>query len=1091
MRSRKFIPRQFGKKELLPPPEFQLPPPEFQLGKRVTTTALNTTPLINLKPNPKNYKMKARVTQRFFTNALLLVFSMGLLVSTSAQKPLRDTNNLSNLKSDYQPTQSAVKGQVTDAKDGQPLSGVTVTNGSSTTTTDNEGYYALNVKNANATLVFTYAGFASQEVSLNSRTTLDIKLVAANNVLDEVVVIGYGSVKRRDLTGSVTTVKPDEINRSPAVTVSNLLQGQVAGVQVSSPSGAPGANTSIRIRGQNSINGGNEPLYVIDGVIINNDNENKLRNLTSNGFAERIGISTLASINPADIETMEVLKDASATAIYGTRGSNGVILITTKRGKAGTSTVDFSIETGVQRIAKPYELLNAEQFIALNTEARANSLPAAAPASLSTAYNSDWQKEVLRDAPVSNYQLSVRGGAQKTTYNLSANYFDQKGIARGNDLKRYSIRLNLDNQATKWLKIGTSTSLTRQTSHLFNTFSNVLNLVPNQPLYSDNTGLYGFNSDEIDLGLNLGFSGAGITPNSRSPLYDINLATNQLNQNRILSSNYGEISFLKHFKLRTALSLDVIDTRDQSYRPKRGSLSQSTAFTGYGNAFDYLIDNTLSYNNEIGDHTINAFIGQSAQKHQDDYLSTRGQNLNDNTGFYSYEGNNLAEQIAIPAAEIWTLASYLGRVNYAYKHRYLATVSMRRDGSSRFGAGKKYANFPSASLAWVVSEESFMKKWDMISQLKIRVGYGVTGNQDIGLYRSLSIIGITKSVLNNAPAVGRQPSNSPNPDLTWEETSQTNIGIDLGFLNNRFSLTADVYRKFTDKLLYDLPLQLTTGFTSITSNVGSVINKGWELALTSRNIATKDFNWSSNFNISRNYNEVHKLGGPTVISGNTLLKEGEPINAWYGFIAEGIFQKGDDFTFQPNATVGERRYKKIDPNSTTVINSSEDRVILGNPTPELTYGFTNNLNWRNIDLSFFLQGVQGRDIFNSTRQSLESVSGRGNNLVTVLNRWTPTNTSGTLPIARQTGSKNTYASGLSSYYIEDGSYLKLRNITLGYTLPKTILNKLGASNFRLYGSISNVFTITKYTGQDPDVSSTDDYPYPLARTFSFGLSTQF
>lgn len=746
-----------------------------------------------------------------------------------------------------------------DSPDGIPGVNILLKGTNVGAATDANGMFRINVPDpGEGTLIVSYIGYLTQEVAVNRRTQLDVTLVADVKGLDEVVVVGYGTVRKRDLTGSVVTIKPEDIKRSSVTTVSNLLQGQVAGVVVTGGTGAPGARTTVRIRGTNSINAGNDPLYVVDGVMLNNGNDNTNAAFTGDGGSPRVGISALTTINPDDIESIEVLKDASATAIYGARGSGGVILITTKKGKAGTSVVIFGAELGFQTNANPYNMLNATEFEQLNDEARANSVPALAKVynGVGNPYDTRMYEEMLRPtALVKNVQVGVRGGTNATTYNLSFNYFDQEGLLKANTAKRYSVRINLESQANKWLKLGTLTALTRLESNLvsINNIQNGLFFAPNQPI-RDNQGYYLLNATvPSNADLNLRLTQAGVSTIASSPIYDIEQTTNPFNQNRIISANYAEITLLKDVKFRTAVNVDILDTRNQFYGPTTGVLTASNAFTAYGNIYDYLFDNILSYNKVAGQHSLNAVVGANWQKHKEDGWSSRGQTLNDNTGFYSYLGSTLTDQTTITNASglVWTMASFLGRVNYSFKNRYLATVSFRRDGSSRFGAQNKYGNFPSASLAWIASDEAFLKNSKHLSQLKIRASYGVTGNQEIGLYNSLATLSQTIYVLNSITGVGRVSSRSPNPNLGWESTAQANLGVDVGLFNNRLAITADVYQKKTTNLLYNLPTPLSSGFGNFLSNIGSVSNKGWELGITSRNV-TGTLDWSTNFNIARN-----------------------------------------------------------------------------------------------------------------------------------------------------------------------------------------------------------------------------------------------
>jgi TonB-linked SusC/RagA family outer membrane protein len=1023
-----------------------------------------------------------------------------------------------------------VRGRVTDAETNEALPGVNVTvKGQSTgTTTDATGTFQLNVPGENTLLVFSYIGYKTQEVLVGKQTQLAIALQVGNRSLDEVVVVGYGTVRKSDLTGAVSQIKAADVNRAMTTSLDQMLQGRAAGVLVTQTSAAPGGGLQIRVRGTNSINGGAEPLYVVDGVPLNIDN-NTNASFTVRGSGSNAGsqVNTLSSINPNDIESMEILKDASATAIYGSRGANGVVLITTKRGKAGSSTVDVDVSYGVQSPERRLSLLNAAQFYALNTEARANALggggtpnPLPAVPALNNEYGTDWQNALFRQAAVQNFQLSFRGGTEKTRYALSGNYFDQQGLVKGTAARRYAVRLNLDHSVGKRIKVGVNLAVSRFDTDLgfsdgaSSLITSALRMVPNQPVTLN--GIYLNNANPVDnfnAGVNLGLNAAGITSIVPSPLYYAELVTNQRTDDRVLGNFFAEVELLKGLSYRLNVGVDNLIARGIYYEPNNGGIRAAggSSDRSVNTNLNTVIENTLNYNRTLGKHTFSAVIGQTAQKNVFDRLQVAGEGLNDNTGPYSYDGDYLVSLNRFANNNSWQMLSFLGRINYGFQEKYLLTASFRADGSSRFGAGNKFGYFPAVSAAWVLSKENFfapLRSW--ASSVKLRAGYGQTGSQEIGLFRSLPILTSVITVFNNASFVGRQPGQIANPDLTWEKTSQLNVGLDVGLFDERLSLSANYYDKITDALLFNRSIPRTSGFSSVTQNLGSVSNRGWEVEVFSENLKGP-FRWTTSLNVSANRNRIERLPVARAFVGDIILQEGVAVGSFYGFRTDGLFQLNDNTSIQTGAQPGERRFLDLTGDGRI---TPDDRTVLGVRDPTLLYGLNNNFSYKGLSLAIFLQGVGGNVIYNLTRANLLTLDGRFNNLTEALDRWTPTNTDTNIPRAIQAGSRNNYGSNVNDFFVERGDYLRLRNVTLSYRLPQPLSRQVKLTNARLYVSIDNLYTWTRYTGFNPDIvgssisgsSNTasgatnagagtiggiDNGPYPNPRVISAGLSLTF
>ena len=990
------------------------------------------------------------------------------------------------------PADVTITGRVTDeAGAGLPGVNVSVKNTTRGTTTDGEGRYRLAVPDASAVLVFSSVGYEKQEVTVGSRTSIDVTLKTDVRSLSEVVVVGYGTQQRKDVVGAVGSVKAEAINLTPNANLAQGLQGRLAGVQVTQNSGAPGGNVSVRIRGTNSINGNSEPLYVIDGVQF------------SAGSNDANAPSPLSQINPNDIESIEVLKDASATAIYGARGANGVVLISTRRGRQGRSVVSYDAYYGVQSVTKKLDVLNATQFAQLENEVYKRAVYTDAEiAALGPGTN--WQDLLFREAPIQNHQLSLASGSEKTQLLLSGNYFNQDGILLNSNFTRYSFRANLDHRISDRFRTGASLfgsqSINRglQTASTVGGFSNVatsaagllaqvLAAPPMLVPYRDDGSFWAFEDQR-----------GGFYREVSNPLGLVEIFQRNTTR-RTIANVYLEADLLKGLTYRATFSGDFGNGRGDYYSP-RSILPQSVLATvGGGNA-----NKSNSYVQTLLHESILTYQTQLAQHHQFKFTGVFGtQKYSDefNVASANFFPNDVLTNNALGAGSQQTVASggsyerldsYMARVNYNFRDRYYLDVTMRADGSSKFGANHKYGYFPAVGASWRLIEEPFVKKLTWLSDLKLRASWGITGNAAaISPFRSLATFQALNSYqFNNAVAVGIQPTGIANPDLRWEKSTQTNLGLDVALLNNRFALTADVYVKRTDDLLFNKVLPVSSGYGSITGNFGAIENRGLELALDAK-LLTGDFKWSLTPNFTLNRNKVLRIDGSTQeiqTGGVGRLIVGEPIGVFKTFVWDGIYQTGEAFLPGDNGRLGGARSRDVNGDGRI---TALDQVITGNPHPDFIYGVTSDMRFKGFDLHVFAQGVQGNRLFNNLRTYFENPLGQRNQLAGMANRWTPTNPSNEYVSAFQGGRVP-----VADRFVENGSFLRLRTVTLGYTLPRL----RGLSNARVYVSGNNLLTISKYTGFDPEVNSFggsntvigyDNGTFPAARSVLGGLQVSF
>jgi TonB-dependent starch-binding outer membrane protein SusC len=993
--------------------------------------------------------------------------------------------------------QKPVTGKVVNEQDeGIPGVSISVKGTTQGTTTDAEGNFTFNAT-PDQTLVFSYLGYESQEVAVGNRTLLNIKLVPDIRSLEEVVVVGYGTVRKSDLTGSVATIKSSAIREMPVVSVDQAIQSRAPGVQVTQTSAAPGGGISIRVRGANSINSGSEPLYVIDGFPMYPDNNA----LGTNG--NRSATNAMASINPNEIESIEILKDASATSIYGSRGANGVVLITTKRGKEGQSRVDYEGSYSFQQIARRIDVLNGTdyaRYINLLEQSQGGS-PRYTDAQIAQiGQGTNWWDVISRTGGLSNHQLSFTGGNKDMRYAFVGNLLDNKGIIQNTHFQRYGFRLNLDNNF-----LNGKATLSNSWSYNRTGSSNVptdrggpggimitaLGLDPTIPVYNQN-GEYNYPSYDQRFNIN--------------PLAEALEGYDRDNANRLFGTTALTFNILEGLKFRTSIGADVVSAN-------RTTFYNSYTFTGRQydrqlekanrNVANLLNENILSYNRQLlPGHTIDVTLGYTYQKERNlfEANTTRGLPSDDPNAVNMQNGSK--PQIPTSGRTDWELQSLLGRINYNLKDRYLLTVTVRRDGSSKFGPNNKWATFPSAALGWRMSNEGFFKNSflsEVFDEFKFRVSYGLTGNSQIPVYRSVSGLVPYNYVLNGTLVAGYGPNRIANPDLKWETTSMLNVGLDLELLQNRLSFTVDVFSNKTTDLLLDVSIPQSTGFNTIMLNSGSLSNKGVEFSANYKLANSSAFSWEVSGNVSVLRNEILDLGQSTPFFANSTsghlgvfgswVEAGNPIGIWRGYRYVGLFQS-DEEGKSYSALAGYPKYEDVNGDGTY---SADDFVKIGDPNPAFTWGLNSTAKFKNFDLSIFFRGVQGNDVRNLQQSEMGDGVQKINQLSNIItDSWTPANTGASRPVID--GRRDFISFRRSSYFIQDGSFIRLQNLALGYTIPvKTKFIR----NARIYVSGQNLFIITKYKGFDPEVNNQgqnnlnrgDDYDaYPRARMYTMGVN---
>lgn len=1001
-----------------------------------------------------------------------------------------------------------LRGTVVDTRTQEPVIGAAIgvknAAGSKTlSVTDVNGKYALTIRQLPVTLVVSYAGYVSQEIDIYETTDeeLTIELTEDFNTLNDVVVIGYGTQKRQDVVSSISTVSKDLL-KQPVTSVESVLSGAVAGLNVTQTSGQPGAASILRIRGGNSITGGNEPLYVIDGFIVYNDPESTKTGVQGSDAS----LDPLAFLNPSDIENIEVLKDVSATAIYGTRGANGVIIITTKKGSRGRNNVSYSANFGWSTVAKKLDFLNAWEYADLFNEIRSDM-------TLDTpAQSYDWQNAALRTGFSQQHQISFTGGSERERYNISASYKGQEGIVLGTDQTQYTGRLNYERKIFDNLVVGATINgaynkvngLTNE-NNMFapNTWYAAITHTPYTPIYNED-GSYNYSPTPQSINIYDGRVG--------NPISDLENTKSETLNTRILGNAFVEWEVIDHLKLKASFGADLSDTRQSYYAPSY--TTTGLAYNGYASLGSnkttiWQTEYTASYDNVFNKiHALQLLAGYTAQRTDRNGYAAKSYGFsNDATGY----DNIGAASTTLPStsfAYISTLQSWIGRVNYVYASRYSLSATLRADGSSRFAKDNRWGVFPSLGVAWNIDQEPWIRLGKGIDYLKLRASIGTVGNQEIGDYQFVSNM-IPKTVIeNNKQATGYVISNAESPDLKWETTSSYNVGISAAFFKNRLTTTLDFYYKKTKDLLLNVPTEQVTGFDTVLKNAGGVENKGVELEVSGVLVNTKNVQWTVNGNIAHNKNKVTSLGGSEYYIPHfdtatleyidpLIIAVGQPLGTFYGYVFDGIFQADEDLTkySQTVADVepGNPKYKDV--NGDVVVNES-DRTYIGNIQPDFTYGFSTKLTWKNVDFFLSLAGSSGNQLFNALACRLERGNYYYNSLASVADRWTTENASHTIQKA-----STATAIYPDSRFVEDASYLKVRNIQLGYTLP---LKKITPdSKLRLYVSLINFFTITGYSGYDPEanrngINETNamyqgvDYgAYPSAKTVQLGFDLTF
>ncbi|MFS4454940.1 TonB-dependent receptor [Maribacter sp. 2304DJ31-5] len=1014
--------------------------------------------------------------------------------------------------------QLTISGTVSDTN-GQPLPGasIVVKGAVNGTQTDFDGNFSIEVTDENAVLVVSYIGFASQEIEIGQQRVIAIVLTENAAGLDEVVVVGYGTQNKKDVTGAISTISAEDLGEASNDSFIRTLSGKIAGVQIQQTTGAPGGNIVVRVRGTGSLTAGNDPLYVVDGFPIeqsnlsgNDDNE-----LGSNGSQ---GINPLSSLNPDDIESIQVLKDASAAAIYGSRGANGVVIIATKKGRSGTSNINFSASIGSSSVINELDLLNGDQYIDFVRDAYVNADATSAPGIAFPLFlndvsglqgvNTDWQDQIFRSALIHNYQLSASGGTEKLRYFISGGYTNEEGIVVSSGFERFSLRINLDAQLTDNLKLGANIAPGYTVNDEVNAEGHwAVNAVINSALVSFpflRPGPDEISGEQFEAN-DPNYTCCG-TPNPVLLASENDINSTQL---RLLTNTYLELEILKGLKVKTSFGFDYSDFERNQFiaAAARRFNNQNAVFTNKLGQRNWLTENTFNYNTSFREHKFDVLGGFTYQEFRQQNNRIQAADVSDGPVRTIFDFNTVTR--AFNFIEEWSLVSLLGRVQYSFADKYLISAAIRRDGSSRFGANNKFANFPSVSAGWTISEEDFVKGYNDLNFLKLRASWGRTGNNRIGNYSSIALLTNENYVLgsgNGEGVTGLRPESIANPDLTWETTEQYDIGLDLGLFQNRLFFTVDYFNSETKDLLLNVPIPTSSGFGSALQNLGRVKNTGWEFAINSKNFVGH-FKWDTDFNITFGDNEILELGpeGDPIRAGSgagsIFLNEiGGELGAFSVYEQIGIFQTQEEID---NSAVwntsrgtfpGDVKYK--DQNGDGVINS-DDRVVIGSNRPDFIWGITNNLHYKNLDLNVVVNGVEGNLIHNVARRFYNNLEGNQNQSADALNRWRSPNQpgDGVTPRAnRLTSGNNNVAE--SSRWVEDGSFVRIQNVTLGYNFPNNITEKMKLGSLRIYASIDNLAYFTDYSGYNPEVSLSGGDPlrtgadygsYPLSRRWALGI----
>ncbi|MBD0284864.1 MAG: TonB-dependent receptor [Flavisolibacter sp.] len=982
---------------------------------------------------------------------------------------------------------SLVKGMVHGARN-EPLAGVSVivrnakTNFTSGTSTDTTGVFTLSRVPSGGPYSFSFSmvGYESQTLSgytikEDAALSLIVEMKPSAGSMDQVVVVGYGTQRKRDVTGSVAKVRSEDLNAFPVNNPVQGMQGRVAGVQVMQNSGAPGGNISVRIRGGNSLQGSNEPLYVVDGFAIS---------------------GPPSSINPNDIESMDILKDASATAIYGSRGANGVILITTKAGRAGKTQISLDSYYGVQEVIKRMDLMNAREFALLaNERAKNDNVPAFFTEAQINSFGegTDWQNVVFRRAPIQNHGLTVSGGSENTQFSVSANYFGQDGIIRGSSFQRGSLRANVNQKISNKIRLNYNTilsntarsALNNDNGQKGNTVTSAVLVAPPTISPFDSTGKYNI------------VNPYAFSPNSlENPLAFAVARKDKTRATYVLAGLAFTYEPIRGLQLKSSFGVESDNGRQDVYSPSvLLATATGSATISFVERTNLLNENTLTYSHKIGDHSLNYLAGVTYQSEK--FKNASASALGFSSDLLETNALQSGNTPGVPSSSLskWVLASYLGRINYSYKGKYLLTTSLRADGSSRFGQNNKWGYFPSAAFGWRVIDEAFMENVNFLSDLKVRLSWGKTGSTALSPYQTLLTLSPVQTIFNNQISIGFLPGTTlSNPNLKWESTAASNVGLDIGLLRNRLSITADYYKKNTKDLLATVPLQTSSGFLNTVMNIGEIQNQGLELGVNAA-LLNKKFKWDVNANFSTNKNKVIALAGGSDVFGTAvgqplsvainLVRVGLPVGVFYGYLEDGLNEKGV--------------INYVDVNKDGVINLS-DKTIIGDPNPDFLYGFNSRMAYKNFDFTFFIQGSQGGEIFNVNPTAIGNSFYFGENQLKEVfyNHWTPANPNPNAKYPKISAS-TTFLE--SDRYVEDGSYLRLKNLQLGYNVPVSNMGISWFKNLRVYVSAQNLITVTNYSGFDPEVNTQgaansisigiDQTGYPNAKTYTVGAHLGF
>ncbi len=1076
-----------------------------ELGKVLTLLERQTEVHFLYSPSviKVNQKVSVKANNRKLESVLAELFEpLSIVFTVSDNRVLLKTNRretgLAPVQIEAQPVRPAdqtVTGKVTD-EDGAGLPGVSVLVKGTTrgTTTSSDGNFVVEVPENASTLVFSFVGYATQEIPLNGQSSITVSMKLDNELLNEVVVVGYGTQKKSDLTGAVSSISESKIQSRPVTGFNDALQGRSSGVQVRQSGGDLSGKFSISIRGTGSVTGNNDPLIVVDGVPLFSTN--------------------FSTINPQDIASMDILKDASATAIYGARAANGVVIITTKQGKAGRTTFSFNTDLGFEQIIGGYDVMSTEEQRLLFVEGFKNSNRSTAvyddPTNPVWQTDTDWQKLGTRNGIRQNYNLGFSGGSEKNLYSGSVSYLNRKGVLVNTDLQSWSLRLNIQSKVNDWITITSNVSGSFQKQNVQN---------------NDDWGPSGYRGlvyqhsytepyDEFGNLFGVSASAAPYFGANENPLINLVLPTRENSTTRLLGNIKFDFQLMKDLKLSANAGADLVNESDFIYQPKYqvGLSNRPEGITTEGSSkqINWVSDAFLTYDRKFENHSLNVVGGVSLQQFYIKDNSVTGRGTIDNS---LNQLSNQTSFIASGSTVVPGLASAFMRINYGFKGRYLVTATVRRDGSSRFGPENKFGTFPSASFAWRLSEEEFMKGSNLFNDLKLRASYGLTGNQNIGNFAFITRAVAANYVSGNTVTIGNAPQNIGNPNLKWETSKQLDVGLDFSIFGGRVNSTIDFYDKQSQDLLVSTPIALTSGVrVNPILNIGSLKNTGVEFAIASRNIRKARFSWDTDFNITYNVNKVidvgtNSVGNPLAIPGEliplsnqptNLTRAGYPVGAFYMYEFAGIWQLGQEEEAKKwsNAVPGDPRY--TDTNGNGVFDAG-DKVYVGNPNPKLFGGIDNSFTYGDFSLSVFLNFSAGNKLYNTARNLFSRSVPFVQNFAEVNDFWTPTNPSNSVPRPSQGGNTTTLATLVSTRFLENADFVRVKNVSITYRVPSRILSGAALQGAQVTLSGTNLFTFTKYTGLDPEASSRTsllssgiDYtPYPLTRLFSLSLKANF